>query len=173
MIERGEAGDGSLEPGIASGEEFVIANTNLFLKYYYDANPEELDPGHPSRKRKEADVPEQAGDADEAAADGAEPGCNRREKDRSPVFLYLDRVEGIDPKRMCTSKKAGQVSIVYKCNIYNDNGRVCGCRVTTYARSNGRCETTSNAYAHFRLMAEKGDEVCLLLAVTVKVNVVF
>ena len=118
MIERGEAGDGSLEPGIASGEEFVIANTNLFLKYYYDANPEELDPGHPSRKRKEADVPEQAGDADEAAADGAEPGCNRREKDRSPVFLYLDRC--LDTSRShCSMRSCGPRTRARRCRGRN------------------------------------------------------
>jgi hypothetical protein len=42
--EMGEDGRGSLEPGVASGEEFVIAYPQPFLEYYYFENRSELPP---------------------------------------------------------------------------------------------------------------------------------
>ena len=38
MKEQGESGDGSLEPGIGSGEEFVVCYPNRFLEFYYAEN---------------------------------------------------------------------------------------------------------------------------------------
>ena len=45
--EMGVAGEGSLEPGIASGDVFWIAYQQPFLKYYNAAHPERLLDGHP------------------------------------------------------------------------------------------------------------------------------
>ena len=36
--EMGEGGEGSLEPGIASGDTFWVAYQQPFLKYYYAAH---------------------------------------------------------------------------------------------------------------------------------------
>ena len=40
--EMGISGTGSLEPGAASGSEFVIRYNDKFLQFYYAANPIEL-----------------------------------------------------------------------------------------------------------------------------------
>ena len=40
--EMGEDGRGSLEPGVASGSEFMIGYPNPFLEYYYYENRSEL-----------------------------------------------------------------------------------------------------------------------------------
>ena len=42
--EMDESGEGSLEPGVASGEEFVMPCPTPFLQYYYTANKNELEP---------------------------------------------------------------------------------------------------------------------------------
>ena len=42
LKEMGEDGRGSLEPGIASGDEFMLAYPLPFLDYYYYANQSEL-----------------------------------------------------------------------------------------------------------------------------------
>ena len=44
--EMGETGEGSLEPGVASGDVFWIQYPNPFLKHYFKANPEKLPDGH-------------------------------------------------------------------------------------------------------------------------------
>ena len=46
MKEMGESGEGSLEPGVASGDVFWIMSPNPFLKYYYKAHPDKLPEGH-------------------------------------------------------------------------------------------------------------------------------
>ena len=155
----GEDGAGSLAPGIAAGEEFVIANTNLFLEFYYNANPEELgDVPNPMPSAAPAAAEEGSGGADEEALDAAAKR-QKSNKDRSAVFAFLDPCVDVEPKRACTGVKAGMLALTYSCNIIGRNGRVCGCRITTYAKMSGKCETTSNAYTHIRNMANKGDEV--------------
>ena len=71
LKEMGEDGRGSLEPGVASGAEFVMAYAQPFLEYYYDENRTEL----PERVRNTLfpgdDVLTTAGDA---ASPGAEGG---------------------------------------------------------------------------------------------------
>ena len=44
--EMGESGEGSLEPGVASGDVFWVMYPNPFLKYFYKANPDKLPDGH-------------------------------------------------------------------------------------------------------------------------------
>ena len=60
----GEDGQGSLEPGIASGSEFVMSYPNKFLQYYYAANPNELPSGSAQQPVQVADVGAEA-EADE------------------------------------------------------------------------------------------------------------
>ena len=45
--EMGESGEGSLEPGVASGEVFWVQYPNPFLKHYYKAHSEKLPDGQP------------------------------------------------------------------------------------------------------------------------------
>ena len=49
--EMGENGEGSLEPGAASGDEFIIGYPTPFLEYFYAANPGLLCPKRCVRKR--------------------------------------------------------------------------------------------------------------------------
>ena len=64
----GESGEGSLEEGGASGDEFMVTYPAPFLEYYYDANPDQL----PSTMRPAtvADQQEASG-AEEAAGEAA------------------------------------------------------------------------------------------------------
>ena len=47
--EMGESGEGSLEPGVASGDVFWVVYPNPFLKFYYNAYPDKLPNGHPDK----------------------------------------------------------------------------------------------------------------------------
>ena len=67
LKEMGEDGRGSLEPGVASGEEFIMAYPHPFLECYYFANRAEL--AEPVRKKA---FPAGAG---AAAADGVADGA--------------------------------------------------------------------------------------------------
>ena len=44
LKEMGEDGEGSLEPGVASGAEFVMAYPTPYLEYFWSANRDELEP---------------------------------------------------------------------------------------------------------------------------------
>mmetsp|Transcript_148 Transcript_148/g.313 ORF Transcript_148/g.313 Transcript_148/m.313 type:complete len:249 (-) Transcript_148:146-892(-) len=44
--EMGETGEGSLEPGVASGDVFWVCSPTPFLKHFYKANPDRLPDGH-------------------------------------------------------------------------------------------------------------------------------
>lgn len=68
--EMGEDGRGSLEPGVASGSEFMIGYPNPFLEYYYYENRSEL----PAAVRTklfpdEVDPAATVGDAADASGD--------------------------------------------------------------------------------------------------------
>ena len=82
MKEVGEDGEGSLEPGVASGEEFVLRYPYRFLEFYYAANPGEL-PGCSSII--DMTSPEDADDAEELEATGSK----RVKNERSIYFEYL------------------------------------------------------------------------------------
>ncbi|KAL1525346.1 hypothetical protein AB1Y20_020206 [Prymnesium parvum] len=57
LKEMGETGEGSLEPGVASGEDFSMRYPTPFLEYFYQANPQELpiDMQQPKAVTAEAD----------------------------------------------------------------------------------------------------------------------
>ena len=59
--EMGEAGEGSLEPGVASGDIFWVAYQQPFLKYYYAAHPDRLPGGHPDKPNVELEPATEAG----------------------------------------------------------------------------------------------------------------
>jgi hypothetical protein len=65
--EMGESGEGSLEPGVASGDVFWVVYQQPFLKHYYKANPDKLPDGHPEKPKPQT-VPATA--AGEAASPG-------------------------------------------------------------------------------------------------------
>ena len=108
----GEDGQGSLEPGIASGSEFVMSYPNKFLQYYYAANPNELPSGSAQQPVQVADVGAEA-EADEVD-EPEEPVAKKPKQpvEKAPIFNYLtfekSRLEVGGPHH-------GKYTHVYKC----------------------------------------------------------
>ena len=99
MKEMGESGEGSLEPGIASGEEFIMPYPNPFLQYYWAANKDELSPD----VRSKVFSSEETSAETTAKADGEQPpatevsteaGAVVKEEgaEKHPCRAYLDLV---------------------------------------------------------------------------------
>ena len=82
----GEDGAGSLEPGIASGTEFVMSYPNKFLEYYYAANPDELTPGSAP-----VSAPEPLDAEDDVEEVMEQPPAKKQKKfvEKAPIFNYL------------------------------------------------------------------------------------
>ena len=154
MKEMGESGEGSLEPGIASGEEFIMPYPNPFLQYYWAANKDELSP---DVRRKLYPSEETTIEADEEEVPATEASTQARSKVKEegaakhPCREYLDSVSS-------TLNTAGRARGTYTnkciCNIQVD-GHKCGSSVTLYCSGDGKAETTSNWWTHMRDMAEK------------------
>ena len=90
MKEMGESGEGSLEPGIASGDDFVLSYPTPFLEYYYAANCDDL----PVALRPQGAEPVTPAGCDDSrstasrtSAAGAAPTSNEKEKVRPPIGL--------------------------------------------------------------------------------------
>ena len=168
--EMGEDGRGSLEPGVASGSEFMIGYPNPFLEYYYYENRSEL----PAAVRTklfpdEVDPAATVGDAADASGDGAVGGADAaggavvkvtHEEERPPIFAYLTEVS-----RTLNSMGAarGKYTIKYKCCVQTPKG-ACDSSNTLYATGDGKAETTSNAWAHLREKAKKCPNHAAVLA---------
>ena len=91
MKEMGESGEGSLEPGIASGEDFVLAYPSPFLRYYYDANPDHLpDTMQPVVDNDEGGNVEDVGQQPEVGA-----ALKGVKEERPLVFKYLTPVSSM------------------------------------------------------------------------------
>eukprot|EP00966_Prymnesium_polylepis_P175007 4049634-Prymnesium_polylepis.1 len=87
----GEDGRGSLEPGIASGSEFIMAYPLPFLEYYYFTNRSELPDVVRVKAFPAGAVVAAAGGVVEdgaAAADGAvdDGAAVKEEKQRAAIF---------------------------------------------------------------------------------------
>ena len=104
LKEMGEDGRGSLEPGIASGSEFIMAYPLPFLEHYYFNNRLEL-PDAVRVKAFPADAVVTAGGGEvedgAAAADGAADGAAdcaadgalvKQEKERAAIFDFFQEV---------------------------------------------------------------------------------
>ena len=145
--EMGESGEGSLEPGIASGDEILIGYPTPFLQYFYAANPGMLPDANRSK-------PPAALEADAATPDAAPAGGSlvKEEKDteRPPIFEFLCPVSSI---LNAAGPKRGTYTNKYTCGVVCGGGLLCGGSVTLYG--NGKSETTSNAWSHMRDKAEK------------------
>ena len=85
MKEQGESGDGSLEPGIGSGEVFVVAYPNKFLQFYYAANPIDDNAGGGGGAQAAGD---NASQADEQTAEGEEAE-KKRKADKPAIFQHF------------------------------------------------------------------------------------
>jgi hypothetical protein len=157
LKEMGVDGAGSLELGVASGDEFHMAYPLPFLEYYYFHNRLEL----PANVRDQL-FPAAAGGSANGGADedGAEDGVEpeekkvvvKEEKEKPPIFECLERVSST---LNVAGPKGGSYTNKYKCSILLPTGK-CGCSITLYATGDGKSETTSNAWQHLRTKADAG-----------------
>ena len=79
----GEDGRGSLDPGVASGLEFVVCYPNKFLEFYYAENRSEL----PGASDPAADV-----DADSCADESEDAHMDKKMKiniEKAPVMRFM------------------------------------------------------------------------------------
>ena len=96
LKEMGEDGRGSLEPGVASGEEFVMAYPQPFLEYYYYENRGELDPAV-CAKLFPGDAVGGVDGAAAAAGDGATEDAAAGgvlatvKQEKPPIFDFMER----------------------------------------------------------------------------------
>ena len=86
----GESGEGSLEPGVASGDEFVVRYPNQFLNYFYAANPLELSNG----EAEDSDVVSSNSLDTDVSVDAEgnyseQPAAKLSKVERPAIFNYL------------------------------------------------------------------------------------
>ena len=111
--EMGEGGTGSLEPGVASGEVFVIPYPSPFLEFFYAANPEELPLERPHSGGEPA--------ADAGATEERE-GEEDGEQDAHAVentsgdALVFKFITLVSDTLTAAGPKRGSRALKYKCN---------------------------------------------------------
>ena len=106
--EQGESGDGSLEPGINSGEVFVVSYPHRFLEFYYAANPLDESTGKTSAAPQVAD---EARDGEEAQTEGASERKKAKLVEKAPIFKFFDLVSST---LICSGNRRGQYTNIYK-----------------------------------------------------------
>ena len=149
LKEMGEDGRGSLEPGVASGEEFVLAYPLPFLEYYYYANRAELPDAMRSKVFPDAEAGSAAAASGDNAADDAEGGgvvVKQEKQERPPIFDFFEEVSST---LATAGPQRGKYTIKYKCTVLTSSGP-CGGAATCYKTGDGKAETTSNAWTHLR-----------------------
>ena len=153
LKEMGEDGRGSLEPGVASGEEFVLAYPLPFLEYYYYANRAELPDAVRMKIFSDSEAVHVAGSAAAAsgddAADDAEGGggvVKQEKQERPPIFDFFEEMSST---LATAGPSRGKYTIKYKCTVLTSRGQ-CGGSATCYKTGDGKAETTSNAWTHLR-----------------------
>ena len=144
--EMGESGEGSLEPGVASGDDIVVGYPTPFLEYFYAANPDML----PAANRPKPPVAEVEGATQSPTPAHDPPVKDEKETDRPPIFEYLNPISST---LNTAGPKRGSYTNKYTCAIACAGGMLCGGSITLYG--NGKSETTSNAWSHIRDKAEK------------------
>lgn len=146
LKEMGEDGRGSLEPGVASGDEFIMAYPHPFLEYYYAANRSELpDAVCATVFGADAVVGDGAaavggGADDETAGGDGTPAAVKQEKEvvRAPIF---DLFEEASSTLATAGPQRGKYTIKYKCCVMTPTG-LCGGVATCYKRE--LCERHSS-----------------------------
>uniref|UniRef100_A0A7S0PWW4 Uncharacterized protein n=1 Tax=Coccolithus braarudii TaxID=221442 RepID=A0A7S0PWW4_9EUKA len=148
----GESGEGSLEPGVASGDVFWVMYPNPFLKYYYKEHPEKLPDGH-------RDKPEDVGTAASAGATAAAdspmdavvracaPAGLPELRQEAPVFSFFS----LESDELCgkPGPHHGKRQQVWKCAIHTVDGMPCGVKRTLV------CEKPTKAPAKSKLLEDE------------------
>ena len=151
--EMGQSGEGSLEPGVASGGQFWIAYVNPFLKYYYAAHPDRLPDGHPD---KPAQVETVAQPTQESAVTKPTPSGLPDVKQDAAVYSMFSKVTD----ELCGSAGAnyGKRQQVWECNIKLGNGEPCCAKRTLTFIKPTHVPTNSNMISHVREAAKSCPE---------------
>ena len=163
--EMGESGEGSLEPGVASGDVFWVVYPNPFLKYYYKANPDKLPDGHRD-KPVNAVVPVAAAPAAAAPAAATQAAATASPtaamtvpnglpmvKQEAPVYGFFT----LESDELCCKPGAnhGKRQQVWRCAVVCDNGELCACKRTLTFTKVSQAPANSNLGAHLRDEASK------------------
>ena len=147
--EMGESGEGSLEPGVASGDKFYVAYLQPFLKYYYAAHPDRLPDGHPDKPivaivPLEATVPAVSPAAEARLTPSGLPSV----KQDAPIYGLFDMVSD----KLCgvVGANYGKRQQVWVCNI-RQAGDIpcCSKRTLTFSKPTA-VPPNSNLSAHVR-----------------------
>jgi hypothetical protein len=157
LKEMGEDGKGSLEPGVASGDVFVMAYPLPFCEYYWFANRAELDADKrvklfPGAEHADPSAVAAAGDAPADEGGAKEVTVKPESDEKPPIFEHLELVSST---LNVEGKMRGQYTNKYTCKVVTPKG-LCGCSVTLYATGDGKAETTSNAWSHLKAKANGG-----------------
>ena len=104
----GTDGEGSLEPGIASGEEFHVCYPNKFLQFYYAANPNELTGANEEPPPTLPDTDLAVGADDDASLAGKKPKIPQK-----PHILKFMQLK--DNKLIMAGSRRGQYTFNYTC----------------------------------------------------------
>lgn len=159
LMEVGERGTGSLEPGDSSGEIFWMRNTD-FLKYYYDTYPEEMPraPGDTVGGSGCLDLTGGGGGDDEEGGDGdcgggitdvGAPGASASDRPSVYKFFRLEKDTLIQ-----LGPKTGHYKATYVCIIQTADGEECGC-VRTIEHKPGKYGSNTNLHGHIKDNAKK------------------
>eukprot|EP00966_Prymnesium_polylepis_P130017 3006745-Prymnesium_polylepis.1 len=153
----GESGEGSLEPGVASGDTFWLAYQQPFLKHYNAAHPDRLPDGHPDKPKPQPKTSEPepgAGDGDVPTAEARlVPTGLPTVKQDAPVYgfysLDLDELSGKP------GPNHGKRQQVWTCAIRTPDEPCCASRTLTF-KLPGQAPSNSNMVTHIRDEAKKG-----------------
>eukprot|EP00966_Prymnesium_polylepis_P095808 2219815-Prymnesium_polylepis.1 len=154
----GESGEGSLEPGVASGDCFWVVYQQPFLKHYYKANPEKLPDGHPDKPQMAIRTAATGANADAPAAPDAtaiapaSAAGMPEVKQNAPVYSLFF----LESDELCGTLGAnyGKRQQVWTCAIRTPNEPCCTKRTLTFEKPT-KVPPTSNLTGHIRDEAKK------------------
>jgi hypothetical protein len=159
--EMGESGEGSLEPGVASGDVFWVAYQQPFLKHYYKANPEKLPDGHPEKPKPQTagvpggDVPTPGTVVALRTAETASPAVGNsmpEVKQDAPVYGLFH----LESDELCGKPGAnfGKRQQSWTCQVKTPEEPCCAKRTLTFDRP-GKVPPNSNLIGHIREEAKR------------------
>jgi hypothetical protein len=158
--EMGQSGEGSLEPGIASGDVFWVSYPNPFLKHYYKAHPEKLPDGHCEKPVAAVTTDAAAAAADSTTADSPALGATiavksglPELKQEAPVYAFFS----LNSDELCgkPGPHHGKRQQTWICNIKGADGEPCGAKRTLTCEKPHRAPVNSNLTTHIREEAKK------------------
>lgn len=155
--EMGETGEGSLEPGVASGDCFWVGYQQPFLKYYYKANPHKLPDGH--LDKPESAQSETAGTPTMVNADAPVTTASKNVGSGMPEVKQdaaVYRMYHLESDELCGKPGAnfGRRQQIWTCAIRCPDEPCCIKRTLTFEKPS-KVPPCSNLTGHIRDEAKK------------------